>query len=63
VLKVGGDDGGEPKFGGLEVVLNEGEAGEGGGEESHGEGPPTLGEEFILAVTLPAGFLRTLLNF
>ena len=38
VLKVGGDDGGEGKLDSLEVGLDEGEAGEGGGEESHGEG-------------------------
>ena len=38
VLKVGGDDGGEGELDGLEVGLNEGEAGEGGGKESHGEG-------------------------
>ena len=38
VLKVGGDDGGEGELDGLEVGLNEGEASERGGEESHGEG-------------------------
>jgi len=62
VLNVGGDEGGEGKLDDLEVGLNKGEAGEGGGEESHGEGPTSLGEGFI-SVTLPAGFLRTLLNF
>ena len=36
VLNVGGDEGGEGKLDDFEVGLNEGEAGEGRGEESHG---------------------------
>lgn len=39
VPDVGGGDGGEDELDGLEVGLHEGETGEGGGEESHGEGP------------------------
>jgi len=38
VLNEGGDEGGEGKLDDLEVGLNEGEASEGRGEESHGEG-------------------------
>lgn len=60
VLGVGTDDGGEDELDGVEVGLHEGQAGEGGGEESHGEEASLSLRRLYIFVT---GTLRTLIIF